>query len=339
MALAAHYRPIVPTNGPKGSTVSDRDRLSAQARRSLLHVLLAATAIGVLFVATSLSDPLPAPDGTWLPYVSLYDEPSNRLEANLNQGDGQAYAALARDPLLLRPEVFREGVEEAAYRNQRPLFGWLGWATSLGQPSLVPYDLLLWSLVGFVSVAVAVGFGLARRGANPVWSLIVALSPGALVTLDWMGPDALTAAMAVAGAMAWLDDRPALATTLLVAAALLRETSLLVVGALVLHELWVRRDRLRKIPPLIVPAAAYLGWVGVVYLRLGALPSDAGGGRIGAPVAGLADAMGGWAPRDYLSAALLLGLGVVALVLGRRDPMGWIAGAFIVASLLLGEEV
>ncbi len=39
------------------------------------------------------------------PYISLYNRPLSRVEAVLAQGDGQAFGAIAQDPLLARPAV------------------------------------------------------------------------------------------------------------------------------------------------------------------------------------------------------------------------------------------
>src|SRR4051812_39881283 len=52
---------------------------------------------------------------------------SDGFELLMVQSDGQAYTTLARDPSLARPSEF-ESTEEAAYRAQRPLLGYLTWA-------------------------------------------------------------------------------------------------------------------------------------------------------------------------------------------------------------------
>src|SRR4051812_22452175 len=59
------------------------------------------------------------------------------LDVALAKGDGQAYAALARDPALQHPESFEEGAREEAYRAQRPLLPYLAWALSVGRRDLV----------------------------------------------------------------------------------------------------------------------------------------------------------------------------------------------------------
>lgn len=170
-----------------------------------------------------------------VPYVRLYDHPETQLEAILNQGDGQAFAALAQDPLLRRPDVFRAGTAEAAYRAQRPLFGWAAWALSAGQADLVPLVLLLLSVVGFASLGAVVAWQLVRRSASVIWALLVLLSPGAMITLDWAGPEALGTAAALLGFALWRSGRSLPAVLALVAAGLLRESLLLVPLAMGAH--------------------------------------------------------------------------------------------------------
>lgn len=323
----------------EGACSRSRSRRILPDDARVRRLFMALVAIATVVVGASLSSPLPGPSGRWLPYVALYDEPSNRFEANLNQGDGQAYAALAQDPLLRRPEVFRDGVEEAAYRAQRPLFGWVGWIGSAGQAALVPHALLAISVVGFVWMGLVVGGALLQGRASPIWALVPSLTPGAVITLDWTGPDALAAGAAVSGAVAWAADRRRLAVPMLAAAVLLKEISLVVVVVLAAHSLLVRRVQLSGLAWLAVPALVYVGWVGLVWWRLGALPSDAGQGRLGAPMVGLADAAAGWGGAEYLSAAVLLVVGLGSMIAAPRSPHAWVAAAFVAVSVLLGPEV
>lgn len=273
------------------------------------------------------------------PYVRLYDDPANGLEAKLNQGDGQAFAALAQDPLLRRPEVFRAGKAEAAYRAQRPMLGWLAWALSGGQASMVPLTLFVLSVAGLALLAVVMATLLMQEGASRTWALVVVLSPGALITVDWTGPECLGVAAALVGFRCWLDDRRVLAVVALVVAGLARESLLLVPVALAVHSLVVRRAGIRAVLPLALPPLAYVAWVGVVWARLGALPSDAGQGRLAAPLTGLWRAAAGWSASDTLMAALLITLGIGSVVVARAGAAAWVAAAFALASLLFGSEV
>jgi hypothetical protein len=274
-----------------------------------------------------------------VPYVRLYDHPQNGFEAKLNQGDGQAFAALAQDPLLQRPEVFRAGDAEAAYRAQRPLLGWLVWAATLGQAGAVPIAMFVSSLLGLAALAAVMAWMLIRRGASVLWAFVAVLSPGALVTVDWTGPEGLGTAAALLGTQQWIDRRRATALVGLVAAGLLRESLLLVPVAIAAHALVVRRDALRTVLPLAAPIGVFAVWVGIVWTQIGALPSDAGQGRLAAPFTGLFEATRGWDLRDLVMAVLLLGIGVAAIAVNRRDPAAWVAATFAVASFAFGSEV
>lgn len=274
-----------------------------------------------------------------VPYVRLYDHPDTQLQAILNQGDGQAFAALAQDPLLRRPEVFRAGPAEAAYRAQRPLLGWMAWALSGGQAGLVPLVLVLLSIAGFAALGAAVAWLLARRGASVLWALLVLLSPGAMVTLDWTGPEALGTAAALLGFGLWMDERRRPALVALVAAGLLRESLLLVPVAMAAHALLLERRSWRSVAPLATPLVSYAAWVALVRLRLDALPSDAGQGRLAAPFTGLLKATDGWGAGDLAVALLIVGVGAAAVAVGRKEPAAWTAGAYVLASFTFGSEV
>jgi hypothetical protein len=274
-----------------------------------------------------------------VPYVRLYEQPSTRFEVLLDLGDGQAFAALAQDPLLRRPDVFRAGPTEAAYRAQRPLLGWAAWGLSAGQANAVPAVLVVLAVAGFVALAAMTAALLRKRGAPALWALAIVLWPGTLMTLSWTGPEGLGTAAALGGFGLWQAERRRWAIVALVAAGLLRESLQLVPVAMAAHALVVERRPLRAVAPLAAPVVVYAAWVGIVWLRLDALPSDAGRGRLAAPLTGLIDAASGWSSADVACAALLGLLGGAALVLGRRDAAGWVAGAFALASLVFGAEV
>lgn len=302
-------------------------------------IALVSVLLGTVFAVANVRNQDLSYTDRGVPYVRLYEQPTTRFEVLLNLGDGQAFAALAQDPLLRRPEVFRAGTAEAAYRAQRPLLGWTAWGLSAGRAGAVPPALVALSVAGFVALASTAAALLVRRGASALWALFVVLWPGTLMTLSWTGPEGLGTAAALAGFGLWQTERRRWAIVALVAAALLRESLLLVPLAIAAHALVVGRRPIRTIAPLALPVVAYAAWVGIVWLRLDALPSDAGRGRLAAPLAGLADAASAWSSADIACAVVLGALGTAALVLGRRDAAGWVAGAFTLASLVFGAEV
>jgi len=60
-----------------------------------------------------------------------------------------------------------------------------------------------------------------------------------------------------------------------------------------------------------------VGWIGVVWLRVGALPSDAPQGRISVPPGNYLAVVGSWSWVEVASAAIIIGLAIVAW---RRAP-------------------
>src|ERR1700674_4295546 len=96
----------------------------AASQRRLRKPLVAVAVAGLLIsavvvVATIASEPSPCCSGA--PYVRLYDRPLSRIDAVLARGDGQAFAAIAQDPLLQRPSVIANR-GDFAYRAQRPVW-------------------------------------------------------------------------------------------------------------------------------------------------------------------------------------------------------------------------
>lgn len=250
-------------------------------------------------------------------YVKHYDGRvlTDPFEIMLVQSDGQAYAALARDPSLARPEEFPSRAE-AAYRAQRPLLGWLAWAASLGRPSRVPVALAVLQVVGVGAAGAACAALLAGRGAPVFPAALVALLPGIFESLSWLGPEALGLALAAWGVGAWERARAGRAGVLLSAAALARETLLVVPAGLLLASLRHGSARPRHPwPAAIGPFAVVALWACVVRLRIGSWPLLANTGRLGFPLEGLARAAGTWAdPGDafFLGVAATLALGVAA---------------------------
>ncbi len=284
---------------------------------------------------------------------SMYDPPETAVENALVKGDGQLFAGQATDPLVSRPEMVRGGPDEQAYRYQRPLYGWLGWAASGGQPAAVAWALIALTVASVVVLVYAAATWLDARGADPRWGLAIIALPGAFVDLTWVGPEALGTALVVLGLLRWLrPDRPGpvdpagvagtrpdvLAVVLLAAAGLCRETLLVV--PFVLMVLALRRARWGHAAAAAATAVPYVLWVAYLYLRIGALPKGSVPGRMSAvPLGGLAAEIGGWGPGDLAFAALMIGLAVAALVLGRESGLRPIIGAQLALATLLGAPV
>ncbi|HEV8299157.1 MAG TPA: hypothetical protein VGQ20_17740 [Acidimicrobiales bacterium] len=267
----------------------------------------------------------------------LLDDP---LELLIVQSDGQAFASLARDPLLRRPEVFRTDAE-AAYRAERPLLPYAAWALSLGRTGWVPPALAFLAAAGTGLAAAALARLLIDRGLSAGWGVVVVLLPGTYTSLTYLGPEPLGLGLVAWGLIAWQRKRLLLGAVLFTLAALCRESLLLVPAACALFEL--RHRRVRNLPQLGAPLLAYLGWITAVRWRVGAWPTDAGDGRLSLPLRGLYDGLAhplerAW-PDNTAFAALCIVVGIVGVVVARRDPLAPIMAAHLAFGSVMGSLI
>ncbi len=306
--------------------------------------LVIGTGFGLTLLLASIATaelPAPGTDPHDTGYVAVSAPPRGRYEVVLNTGDGQAYAALAQDPALLRPEVFFEGPPSASYFAQRPLLVYLLWALSLGQPGLLP--------AVFVAVS-AVATGL-YAAANTWWAqrsypdrvdaaaILLLLLPGALAAV-FFGPNLLGIALAMAGFVWWRAPTPrrGLATACFVGAGLCRETMFLF--PLVAGWLDWRAGRLRprEVAQLALGPVVLAAWTLVVWARVGP-PTGKFSYNFGLPFVGVVRSVSSWGPLDWIMAVALVALVAYALVRRRDDPATWIALLFAVSGVVLTTAV
>lgn len=336
------------------------EAIDASARRTdLIAVTLIALVLCsalAIYWFTSVVTPPTAADRTrpGLLISSMYDPPENAIENGIVKGDGQLFAGQATDPLVRRPEMVRGPESEQAYRYQRPVYGWLGWVASGGQPGAVAVALIAVTILS----ATLLGFACARwlydAGADPRWALAVLLLPGVVVDLTWIGPETLGAALVVLGLFRWLDvrdhpgtrerDRPAstppdwVAVACFAAAGLCRETLLLVPFVLMVTA--AGAGRWRRALGAALAAVPYVAWVLVLQVRIGAWPQGSVDGRLSVlPFGGMVDALDRWAAAEYGFALLVLGLAVAALVLGRRSGLRALIAVQLVLAATMGQAV
>lgn len=284
---------------------------------------------------------------------AMYDPPTNAIENALVKGDGQLFAGQATDPLVRHPEMVRGGENEQAYRYQRPMYGWLGFVASGGQRDAVAWALVAVTALSTVLLTVAVATWLADRGADPRWALAVLAMPGVFVDLTWVGPESLGVALVVLGLYRWMGVRrtsadadpqlvPAspdwVAVACFAAAGLCRETLLLVPFVLMVAA--AIKGRWGSAVAAALAAAPYVAWVGFLFVRIGSLPKGSVGGRLSIlPFGGLFEAASGWGAGDYVFAAAIVGLAVIALVVGARSGLRPLIAAHLLLAATLGEPV
>lgn len=275
------------------------------------------------------------------PYVHLYDWPANSLEKALDLGDGQAFAAVARDPTLAHPDVFRRP-GDAAYRFGRPLFGELTWLATAGDGARVPLAMAVLCVVAAAFAAAAVATLFASRGAKPILAVLVPLLPGAIAATRGLTPELLALAFAGWAVVMW--ERAQRATAVVVAlgtaAVLTRETMVIVPLALALCDARSGRAR-RSVLIAGVPVAALAGWYTFVFARVGSWPfASSPPGTFGAPFAGLVHQVPGWRnPVDVVAALVCVVLAVPALRTRGRDPLALVVLGSVLLAIVMGPQV
>ncbi len=302
----------------------------------LVAVAVAATWVGVLWFHAA--EQAPVSQGA---FVTDYDGRvlDDGLEILLVQGDGQAFATLARDPLLRRPQSFAGA--ESAYRAQRPVLPYLAWALSLGQPGWVPPALALTSILATGMAVAGAGALVAERGRSAYLALPILLLPGLAASLEHFGPEPLVLAALLWGLVAWERERLSLAAALFAVAILGRETAMLVPLVLAFQSVAARRwDRARALAcgPVLLAC-----WWTVLRLRVGAWPPDAGRGRLGLPFRGLHEAVRtAWVEQGEPNAAYILATAVVVFVavgIAPRSNLTAIVVVHAVFAMFLGVRV
>ncbi len=255
-------------------------------------------------------------------------------------GDGQAFGALAQDPLLQHPERIGGGAAEYSYRAQRAVWAALAWGGSLGQPELVGWALALLTIMSAGAAVAAAALHLIRRGTSPWWALLV-LVCGVESMLEFT-PELLAFALLGFAVLAWSDRRPWVAVALCCLSVATRETMLVAVAAMLMWSLCLESPRwsVRRVAPLATPFAFYALWASVLRLRLGFFPNNSSN-RLGLPVRGLLSVLSG---NSALGVLLLwsvagLAIAVVAMVLRPRDVLTWIVVAFAGFGSLFGPAV
>lgn len=312
-----------------------RDERRTVIRMGILGSVFAALVIGLVGYAGYSHSPVQV--GA---YATPYDQRvlDDPLEILLVQSDGQAFATLARDPSLARAaDEFREPAW-ASYRAQRPLLPYMAWIGSLGQSGWVPPALAVFAVVGTGAAAAAFAALTIARDGRVAFTMVALLLPGFFASLAYLGPEPVGLALAAWAVVMWERDRTAPAVVLFALAALTRETMLLVPAVLLVIDLLVGRRRQAAL--LVIPLATWIAWVAVLWVRIGALPTGPGQGVLTFPFVGVVEGLsnsiaGGGAFYAVLFSALIL----TSVALAPRDPLSWVALAYLGFATLMGPMV
>lgn len=309
-------------------------------------ICLIAAVVSCAFTFGELRRPAPAMEEGQVLLTSTFEPPATSAEVLLARGDGQLFASHAIDPLLRHPERFRGGPNEQAYRFQRPMFGWIGWVASLGQPSAVPWVMLALTIASVVALVGVLASFIEARGGDARLALCAFVTPGVIADLVRVGPEALATALALLGVGAWIGigrrRSRVLAIALLSVAMLCRETIVLVPIGLALYELRPSARDWRAAFTLSVTVVPYALWVAVVRLHLGAWPVRPDDGNYTmtfVPYAGLVEAVPLWSSQDVIFIGSLLVGAVLAIATTREMWVRVCMLTFVPAGALIGYGV
>jgi hypothetical protein len=312
--------------------------IDARWRRAVA-VGLVGLIVATVMVAGLIDGADPSAGDGRVPFVTTYAGHRDKIEAVLVSGDGQAFAAIAQDPLLARPELV-PGHGEFAYRAQRPLWGYLAWITSAGQPGAVGWVLAVLAVLAAGFCITVLALLLLQRGQSPWWALAVLLA--GIETMSQLTPELL--ALGLVGLALWLpQERRGWAIALCSVAVLTRETMLVAIAAWALFEL-VRaggdlRTRVRTVATFTVPFAVFAAWVVLLRVRVGTWTWEQPHDRAGAPFAGLRDAFDPVSGRIMVGVTVAVALCALCLWLARADVLTWITVAYAAFATTFAGQV
>ena len=190
--------------------------------------------------------------------------PTLRVRANSDGYDGQFYYRMAVHPFSFAPRVDGIAFDHPAKRMTRILFPLLAWAASFGQAAAAAWAMFALNLAGLGAIA-WVTSRLAARWDMPAWvPWLVVAWPGFIVTLTHDTTEIVSTAFLLASLAAYLDRRLVAYAACAACAVLTRETTLAVLGGVLLHAVVSRpsggRVRLAVLAACAVPFVAFLVW-------------------------------------------------------------------------------
>lgn len=258
-----------------------------------------------------------------------------------NGYDGQFSYRLAVAPTALEGRA--DGVVlDSPLRLQRITYPVLVHVLTLGHAPAVPAALVVVNVLALGLLALLSALYARDVGRAPGAGLLVAGFFGFTTSLGRDLTEIVTAALLVAGLLAWRRDRPWLAVFAFSLAVLSRESALLLYGALAAVQL--RRLDLR----LLVPPAVFVGWQLLCAAVTGDVPLLSSSGKnLVLPFSDLLPAVGRWTAgaaslqrQDLINLGQLVALGVLVVAAGRslrhapgRLQVGWVVALLLVVSL------
>lgn len=206
-----------------------------------------------------------------VPVHTTYQPPSPFVVLGVPGYDGMHYYGIAkRIPLLLTPEG-RASIgrtSSLAYAYQRFLLPLTAWSLSFGQAAALPFTFLLIQIVSLMGVT----WVLLRARVEPLYALALSLSPAAMVGLHFSLAEPLTLVLVTLLLVRYLERLRIGAWDILLLSLLVltREVNIFLVVFLLGYSMVTRRWR--DALWLILPAAVFVLWHGVIYAIFTQIP-------------------------------------------------------------------
>ncbi|CAN5506088.1 hypothetical protein BH20ACT2_BH20ACT2_06020 [soil metagenome] len=262
--------------------------------------------------------------------------------------DGQFFYRLAVEPWSTAEQVAGIELDLPALRHQRigyPALAWL--ASGGGAASRLPTALVALNVVGFAALG-GLGGALANdAGRHAGWGLLAPLYPGFVYSLAFDLAEITALAFVLAGLLALRRRRLLVATALLAAAVLTRETTAVVPLGVAAAWGWPRygppgrvgrRPSFAELAPGVVPLVVALVLQVALAVAYGELPLVSSGDKnVRIPFAGLVDGADAfWPPTSGAAVFRWLSLAALVAVVGaagvawrgstrpRHEKLAWV---------------
>jgi hypothetical protein len=222
--------------------------------------------------------------------------------------DGQSYRYVAHDPFF--EKGYASFVDDARLRYRRILVPGLAYALAFGSDNRIDATFIAVELATIFAGVFWSAAYLARDGMHPAWGLLFLLVPATLASIDRMVTDGPLAALFAGFLFFSATDRRAPAWCVACLAVLTRETGLILVAALVLHELW----RKRYLSAGIAAAAAAPAFAWYLFVAVHTPPEMNASALVNHPVIGLVQRL--FRVRHYASLPVLFQTLDVLAILG-----------------------
>lgn len=227
-----------------------------------------------------------------------------------------------------------------ALQQQRVLYPMLVHVVAFGSPVYVPALLIFLNAIGLCVLAWLSGMFAQTINRHALWGLLIPLYPGFLLSVRSYSPEIIEVCFLLGSLLCLRRSKHIIATILLSAAVLTKESALLMVAAAACTYLieWRRPPRTIKWFYFTIPLVIMAVWEAILFRAWGMLPLALNSHEIGLPLAGFVRLLKSSGPSMFTIVLLigLAGLFLFSAIQSRRAPLPlhekaafWIYGCWL----------